>query len=635
MASASLVAASPVRAAVPPNSAPNAAPAALRLDYQTGNFSQWNAQQLHRAAQQAIVTTPARPLYTDSARFVVAPGDYTNGGTSAERSEVMASIAQTGNPAQGQTMWFAWSTFIPAGTQVDSNATSPVGNGWMIFTQWHGTADSGGGPNIALSLTKGTATPHLVLDTNGGDMNQRSEWVQSTAFPLGQWVDFTVGVTWGTNSTVGRMTVKINGTTWVNNAACANLYNGQSAYFKQGIYRSASKRTHTVYHTATRRGLTEASVEQVVSRVVVAVKPGGFTGITPVRILDTRTTLGAHHGKLGAGATLTLTVPHLPAGATSVALNVTVANPTAGSALTVYPGGQPLPLASNLNYLPGQIIPNMVMVPLGSGNTVTFHNAAGSVNVIADLIGYYASGTGGGFTGITPVRVLDTRHAVGAPKAKLGAGRALTLTVPNLPAGATAVALNVTVTNPTAGSAFLTVYPGGKPLPLASNLNYLAGQTIPNMVMVPLGPGKTVTFYNSAGTVNVIADVLGYYAPGTGSGFSGINPVRVLDTRTTLGAHHGKLGAGATLTLTVPNLPAGATAVALNVTVTNPTTASTLTVCPGGTSLPLASNLNYLAGQTIPNMVLVPLGPGNTVTFHNSSGTVNVIADVLGYFSQT
>jgi len=47
----------------------------------------------------------------------------------------------------------------------------------------------------------------------------------------------------------------------------------------------------------------------------------------------------------------------------------------------------------------------------------------------------------------------------------------------------------------------------------------------------------------------------------------------------------------------------------------------------------VASNLNYLPGQTIPNMVLVPLGPGNTVTFNNLSGTVNVIADVAGYFS--
>jgi len=45
----------------------------------------------------------------------------------------------------------------------------------------------------------------------------------------------------------------------------------------------------------------------------------------------------------------------------------------------------------------------------------------------------------------------------------------------------------------------------------------------------------------------------------------------------------------------------------------------------------LTSNLNYLAGQSIPNMVLVPRGPGNTIAFNNSAGTVSVVADVLGY----
>jgi hypothetical protein len=387
---------------------------------------------------------------------------------------------------------------------------------------------------------------------------------------------------------------------------------------------------NTYTFTVTAANAAGPSLASAASNAVTARAPW-FTGRTPVRVLDTRTTVGGHHGTLGARATLTLAVPGLPVGATAVALNVTVTNPSTAGNVTVYPGGAPLPLASNLNYLAGQTIPNMVMVPLGPGNTVTFYNSAGTVNVIADLLGSYAPGTGGGFTGGTPVRVLDTRSTVGGHHGTLGAGATLTLAVPGLPVGATAVALNVTVTDPSAAST-LTVYPGGAPLPLASNLNYLAGQTIPNMVMVPLGPGNTVTFYNSAGTVNVIADLLGYYAPGTGDAFTGGTPVRVLDTRTTLGAHPGTLGAGATLTLTVPGLPVGATAVALNVTVTGPSAASTLTVYPGGTSLPLASNLNYVAGQTIPNMVLVPLGPGNTVTFYNSAGTVNVIADLAGYF---
>ncbi|MEP7193157.1 MAG: hypothetical protein ABI903_09855, partial [Actinomycetota bacterium] len=163
-------------------------------------------------------------------------------------------------------------------------------------------------------------------------------------------------------------------------------------------------------------------------------------------------------------------------------------------------------------------------------------------------------------------------------------------------------------------------------------LNFVAKQTIPNLVLVPVGPGNTVTFYNSAGTVNVVADLVGAYAPGTGSLFTGRTPTRVLDTRNDIGNHKAKLGPGAELTLTVPNLPAGVTAVALNVTATDPTAAGYLTVYPGGGTRPGASNLNFVAKQTIPNLVLVPVGPGNTVTFYNSAGTVNVIADLTGFY---
>src|SRR5450631_331729 len=380
---------------------------------------------------------------------------------------------------------------------------------------------------------------------------------------------------------------------------------------------------------------TNAVATSPASAASAAVTPtaamAGFTGRAPTRVLDTRIGTGAPVAKLGAGATLTLAVPGLPAGATAVAINVTVANPTAGSYLSVYPGGTTRPTASNLNFVAGQTIPNLVVVPLGSGGTVTFYNAVGTVNVIADLVGSFAPGTGAGFTGKAPTRVLDTRIGTGAAKAKLGAGATLTLTVPGLPAGATAVAMNVTANAPTAGS-YLSVYPGHGSRPTASNLNFAARETIPNMVLVPLGPGGTVTFYNAVGTVSVIADLVGYFAPGSGAGFSGTAPTRVLDTRIGTGAPVAKLGAGGTLTLTVPGLPAGATAVAMNVTVANPTAGSYLSVYPGGTPRPTASNLNFVTGQAIPNLVVVPLGPGGTVTFYNAVGTVNVIADLVGYF---
>ncbi len=85
--------------------------------------------------------------------------------------------------------------------------------------------------------------------------------------------------------------------------------------------------------------------------------------------------------------------------------------------------------------------------------------------------------------------------------------------------------------------------------------------------------------------------------------------------------------------MTIPGLPAGTTAVALNVTATNPTTASYLTLYPTGATRPTASNLNFVKAQTIANLVIARVGAGNKVTIYNSSGTVDVIADLAGYYA--
>lgn len=70
--------------------------------------------------------------------------------------------------------------------------------------------------------------------------------------------------------------------------------------------------------------------------------------------------------------------------------------------------------------------------------------------------------------------------------------------------------LNVTVTNTTSPS-YLTAYPSGAFRPLASDLNWVGGQTVPNLVVVKLGADGKVAIFNAAGSTDVIADVLGWY----------------------------------------------------------------------------------------------------------------------------
>jgi hypothetical protein len=114
-------------------------------------------------------------------------------------------------------------------------------------------------PNIALGLSK--TTPVQVLASVRGQ-NPSSPWSTEKmvgALPTNQWVDFTVGIKWSANPGVGHLTLKMNGAT-VMDVPAATLYTGDTAYFKQGIYRMASPETQTIYDTATRIGPTEASV---------------------------------------------------------------------------------------------------------------------------------------------------------------------------------------------------------------------------------------------------------------------------------------------------------------------------------------------------------------------------------------
>ena len=80
-------------------------------------------------------------------------------------------------------------------------------------------------------------------------------------------------------------------------------------------------------------------------------------------------------------------------------------------------------------------------------------------------------------------------------------------------------------------------------------------------------------------------------------------------------------------------MPANATAVIANVTATNTTTWGFLSVWPGGAAQPASSNLNFLPGQTVPNLVMIKLGPGGTLSISNGRGSADVLVDVMGYVS--
>ncbi|MEU7923172.1 right-handed parallel beta-helix repeat-containing protein [Micromonospora zamorensis] len=234
---------------------------------------------------------------------------------------------------------------------------------------------------------------------------------------------------------------------------------------------------------------------------------------------------------------------------------------------------------------------------------------------------------------VTPTRLLDTRSGIGAgTSVPVGPNAEVLLPVPSIggvpAANIDAVVLNVTATQPTTAG-FLTVYPAGTTSPSTSSVNYVANETVPNLVTVPLTSEGIRFRNNSSGTVHVIADLQGWYGA-SGSGFKPLTPVRVADSREGTGGPY-LPDTSRQLDLS-SKVPADATAVILNVTATAPATAGVLKVYPGSSLVPVASNLNFVAGQTIPNLVMVPVVNGKVNIYNQSSGTVHVLADLAGYF---
>lgn len=410
-------------------------------------------------------------------------------------------------------------------------------------------------------------------------------------------------------------------------------------------------------HTYAQRGtytVTESwgeGAQTTTETVTVTTNGGTYVPVDPTRVLDTRNGTGVPAEMVGPHATVAVDVtdgvstPANMGTITAVVMNVTATDGTANGVVTVYPDDSPLPTSSNLNFAANETVPNLVTVKVGDDDKVDFNNdSTGSTDLVADVEGYYVDSSAGAYyLPNSPQRILDTRNGTGAAEGAVAAGGTVSVSAPNCTSGgtsapATAVAVNVTVANPTSNG-LITAYPDQTTLPNASNLNYAKNEIVPNMVVVKVGPDGKFDLHNtSTGTVQLIADLEGCYSATLGGAFIPVDPYRALDTRTGIGEGDGQPESLAPdddmfLDDTQDQIEMDAAAMVLNVTVTQPQTNGVITAFPSLGSLPNASNLNFAAGETVPNLVMVANTPGS-VTFHDGSkGTVELVADVDGYFS--
>ncbi|QQQ76608.1 hypothetical protein IOD16_37445 [Saccharothrix sp. 6-C] len=372
-----------------------------------------------------------------------------------------------------------------------------------------------------------------------------------------------------------------------------------------------------------------------------------FIPSAPRRILDTRSGLGRGGitTPVGAGGRIEVPVTDAPAYTLAVVLNVTGTSPTANTYVTVWDGGAdvPRPEVSTLNLVPGETRANSVTTWVSLDHTINLYNNAGNTHLIADVAGYYVydnpnvAVTPGRYFATGPTRVYDSRNTGGAFYG--GESRSIDFSSYGVPAGTTAVALNVTGVNATA-STYVTAWPSGSARPTASSLNVTPGGATPNGVTVALGSDRKVNLFNNAGSVNLIVDITGYYLPtdNGGADFYPVTPGRAYDTR--WAGESGPIPPGEALTLFFDDeglLPGDS--LLLNLTGTEPTADTYITPYPAGENRPGTSALNLAPGQTSPNMATVRLGAltsgGVTYPAHshyNNAGFTHLVVDVFGIF---
>ncbi len=380
-----------------------------------------------------------------------------------------------------------------------------------------------------------------------------------------------------------------------------------------------------------------------------------FVPLSPVRLFDTRPAEPAPgpKGYVAAGTTIDVQVRGaggVPQTAVAVVMNVTATATEGSSFVTVFPTGQSRPLASSINIrLERQTRPNLVTVPIGTDGKVSMYTKTGA-HLLGDVAGYYedvdVATRAGRFVPLTPQRLFDTRPDASAPghRGKLAAGQTIDIQVTgvgDIPLdGVGAVVINLTGVQATAAG-FVTAYPFGISLPLASNVNLdRPGATAPNLAIVPLGPGGKIRIYSSAGA-HVLGDVTGYItdasAPLSTVGlFVPLTPERVFDTRELEPAPgpKGYLAADASIDAQVAgtgNVPAGVAGVVLNVTaIAGPL--GFVTAWETGPARPLASTINLAAPlDTRANGAMLPIGAGGKISFYTQSGS-HLLADAAGYF---
>jgi hypothetical protein len=250
-----------------------------------------------------------------------------------------------------------------------------------------------------------------------------------------------------------------------------------------------------------------SSATDLVVDLIGAFTPDGdpFHPMTPTRWVDTRggaAQLALIRGDRGSGSETQIAIAGsggVPADATAVWLNLTIADPVVGTVLTAYPGPcGSAPLASNVNARANRSTASAVLVGLGADGSICVRTHSGASHIVVDLAGWFGPGAGGLLYDVRqPVRRLDAREQGGPASTAAQSVRLDGVSI-----------LNVTVTGSIA-SGHVVVEPCGSNQ-VSSLINTAAHEATANVIAVGGDSSGNVCATPSAPAFLIVDQVAGF-----------------------------------------------------------------------------------------------------------------------------
>jgi N-acetylmuramoyl-L-alanine amidase-like protein len=358
---------------------------------------------------------------------------------------------------------------------------------------------------------------------------------------------------------------------------------------------------------------------------------GGYHPVTPTRLLDTRVGGRTGLGPNGRVDVRVLGLAGVPAtGVSSVVLNLTASGVSDDTVLSVWPTGRrsSRPVTGVRAGITRSVTVVSRVGGVGGVGSVSIGNSDGVTELTADVVGYFAAG-GSSIQAIAPTRLYDSKDAVRTEvQPRLIPLPAVVGGVPSTQI--TGVIVDLSALSPT-GAGSLTVHSPATAGVLPT-LTYRSGESVDNLAFVPVS-GGAIALRTVGAPVNAVIDVRAVLvaAEVTGSLFTAVKPVSVLDTRTTGGAIRAGSPRQLMVTGTKTAIPVTAKAVLVNLTAIAPANRTWLQAYAFGQTEAFGTALRTGKGDTRGNLVLVPLGPGGAIMIANARGGVQVKVDVHGY----